>query len=195
MTHRRRPRSSRLAVLSLAVPLVAVVLLAACGGGDEPEPRVVEGEGAEQVTNPDADADGGAGDDEPVAGVPNPCDLVTVAEVEQIGQLEVSSTRYQQLGPGSVSCNHQVDAEGTVGTSVGISVEQAEAELATYDELEDTEAVDDLGTQASWSPTLGALAVLQDDVLLTISLLVGDDEPDELRERAVELAAVALERL
>ena len=175
--------------------LVLAVLLGACSGGDDgPDPEVVEGEGPAQVTNPEA-AGSETTSAEPLEDVPNPCELVTGAEVAEVTGQDVSTTAYQQLGPASVTCNHLTDDAGTVGAAVGISTEGADAELETYGELEDTEPVDGLGDDAVWSPTLGTLAVRAGGTLITINLLIVDDGPDELLEQATELASTALAEL
>jgi hypothetical protein len=175
------------------VLLVLVLLLGACGSGDDgPEPEVVEGDdGPAQVTNPEADSSETTSA-EPLEDVPNPCELVSGTEVAEVTGQDVSTTAYQQLGPTSVTCNHLVDDDGTVGAAVGISTGGAQAELDTYRDLDDTEAVDGLGDEAVWSPTLGTLAVLQGDTLLTVNLLIVDDDPDELRDQATELVETAL---
>jgi len=175
-------------------------VLVGCGGSDDDqEPVVVDDSLPAQVTNPDAgDA---LVDDELLADVPNPCELVTEAEVADTTGQDVQSTAYQQLGPAEASCNHLFDEEGTVGTAIGVTVEQAEAALETYDDLDDTEVgtverADGVELESRWSPTLGTLVVLDDETLLTVTLLVTvDQDPDEQRRTATELVLLALEDL
>jgi hypothetical protein len=167
----------------------ALVLLAACGGSDDEAPVVVEEEdgGTAQLENPDASVP----EAEPVAGMPDPCSLVTDDEVAEATDAEPTRTVRTQLTPTAAECAFLAESDPVA--IVGVELEPDD-DLGAYDELEG-EPVEGVGDEAVWSPVLGAVAVLQDGRQVTATLVITDQDPDDLREPAVGLAEAALGRL
>jgi hypothetical protein len=175
--------------LLAAAALAASLLLVACGDADDDEPPVVqeEGGGAGQLENPDASVP----EVEAVSGMPDPCSLVTEAEVAEAAGAEPTRTVRTQLTPTSAECAFLDDADPIA--IVGVELEP-EDDLSRYEDLEG-EPVDGVGDDAVWSPLLGAVAVLQDGQQVSATLVISDQDPDDLREPATQLAEAALGRL
>jgi hypothetical protein len=184
-----------LAAVAAVALAIAALLAAGCSSGDDEQPPVIEGEGGEgQLENPDA------GDDpvtppETVAGLPDPCRLVPGEEVADVTRQDVVTSTLAPLSPTSIVCDHVVDEAGSVGTAIGLMTEGADEDLELHTSVQDATAVDGLGDEATWSETLGTLAVLQDGTLLTVNRLVVDEDPDVLRAQAEQMARSALEGL
>jgi hypothetical protein len=183
-------RGLRLRRRTLAGLLLGLVLVgSACGGSDEEQDvTVIEDDGSGLLESPDDSTQV-----EAVAGMPDPCSLVTDDEVAAAVAAEPSDTTRTQLTPTSADCTFF--AGDSPVAIVGIDVDPG-SDLSDYEGVDpDAEAVDDLGEQATWSPVLGTVATTDGEHLVTVTLVITDQDPDDLRGPAVELAGAALGRL
>jgi hypothetical protein len=176
--------------LGRAVVLAALLLAgAACGGSDEEQDvTVIEDDGSGLLESTDDSTQV-----EAVAGMPDPCSLVTDDEVATAVGATPTDTSRAQLTPTSADCTFLADGDpvAIVGVDVG-----PEADLSAYEGVDpDAGPVDGLGEQATWSPVLGTVATIDDEHLVTVTLVITDQDPDDLRDPAVDLADAALGRL
>ncbi|OWY63656.1 hypothetical protein B7486_51845, partial [cyanobacterium TDX16] len=125
----------------LAALLAALLLVGACSSGDDEQPQVVDGDGGgSMLENPEAGEDPIA-PPETVVGLPDPCLLVPTAEVATVTGEDVVSSTLSPLTSTSAVCDHVVDDAGSVGTAIGITTEEGEADLDLHTSVEDATAV------------------------------------------------------
>jgi hypothetical protein len=190
VSRRREP----LASLAAAVLALAALLAGACSSdGDDEQVTVIEeaGDGVLESSDDSAPI-------EPVAGMPDPCSLVTDDEVGAAADVEPTSTSRAQLTPSSAECTFLTDESAVAIVSVDVDPDSQILSADDYDDAVEAiegEEVDGLGAWARWSPVLGSVTTTDGERLLTVTMVITDQDPDDLREPAVQLAEAALGRL
>lgn len=199
--------------------MLAMLLLASCGGGQGDEQSDDAAPGSDATSEPDGsdEADGSEGSGETAAADDeiDPCTLLTDAEVEEVaeGPPDGDPDLDVETAIGMALCTWSVSVDDAVGQRfVHVAVHQtsrltqsqrdagmtarriAEQNLAATD---DAQEVDGLGHEAWFTPRFGTYVVLSDDLVLNVSastLFGGADEPEEraATRTATELALANL---
>lgn len=163
-----------MAARGIARVVVIVSVVAACGG--EPAADEIAADSAAVETAAPVDA-----------GI-KACDVITVAELEAVLDLDLGPGRTTNDYAGDSKC--QWDLAGDARHGVSISLRRL-ADLELYRNVPGGIDAPNLGDEAIWNATYGQLAVLQQGQVVSIALLV----PEPRREDAEEIARLALARI
>jgi hypothetical protein len=189
-----RPAPRRGLLAGLALTTAVVLVGAACGGSDEEQDvTIIEDDGSGVLESPDDSSPV-----EAVSGMPDPCSLVTDDEVAAAVDVQPSDTARAQLTPTSAACTFRDGEEPLVIVGVEVDLEGTILSADDYEETAeaiDAEQVEGLGDAAIWSPILGSVQAFQDDRMVEVTMIISEQDPDDLRQPAVDLAGAALGRL
>jgi hypothetical protein len=198
----------------LVVIALAALLLAACGGDDDDDgggngPTATEavdggddddgggdddGDGGEETSPPDGggddDDDGGGGGGN--GDVPDVCALLTTDEVSDALGVPVGEGEQSNTDPFFI-CNW-LETEAFDSVSLQVLTGDDDSREFYYELTEDAEELDGLGDRAHYDEIIG-VEVITDNYLLAVSISSSDLSDDEVRERSIDLAEKALERL
>jgi hypothetical protein len=133
---------------------------------------------------------------------PKACALLKRADIQRVVGAPTTKFATDQPTPKSASvCNWDVGAPAS-GALVSVWVQRGKAAKQEYKQAlrlfgDDVEQVADIAGQAFYSPRAGTVYVLDGSTLLYVQRLdaTGATDAAALREQAVELTGLALERL
>jgi len=142
-------------------------------------------------------ADAGAG-----TKVPKACALLKRADIEPVVGASVSKFARDQDTPKSATiCNWDV-GEPANGSLVSVWVQRGKPARTGYRDAvrlfgQEGEQLTELGNKAFYAPRAGTVYVLDGEILLYVQRVdaTGASDPAVLRDQAVELTELALERL
>ncbi|MFA6300188.1 MAG: hypothetical protein WC642_13540 [Nocardioides sp.] len=167
-----------------ALSLTAVLVLGACGGGDdEPTDTASAPEDTTSAT------DTGPADEAVDTEVPDLCGLFTAEDFEAvIGEPAGPPETQEPLGAIRGTCSMSAEAGFPMVMVAAYDEADREATLA----MVDAEPADDLGVEAYWDDTMGLVIPMEgkDWYLQVLSLGGGAD-----RETSVQVAEIVLDRL
>ena len=184
--------------LSLAILVMALLALAACGGAATDTGNDVGNDGESNATAaPETggnDGGGGTGD-----GV-DLCATLTLDEVSDAAGVEATEQQGANLGTGQASCNYNgADGLAIAGHTYTTALSGVDP-LQMFDanlEAAGAEEIDGIGERAVLvgSEDFPILWVVKNDALYAMSVLASNLDAEGKREATVELARKAVDRL
>lgn len=176
-------------ILGGCLPFIAALLMA-CGGDNDEGPTPA----------PTALTTAGATSTGDTAGAPfDPCSVLTAEGAGQaLGKPVEEGVRIDDptLVPPSYRCDW-IEIGDTSSAAELVSVEAVPGDQAAlddyYSQLSDAPEVPDLGVRAHYDDLFG-LEVMMDGYILAVTV-IADYEPEELRQRTVDLGRIIVDRL
>jgi hypothetical protein len=194
----RAPRRSALLALAL-VPLLALV---ACGDSATVDQTPAEGTAADEGTSTTA-ADGEGEEGEKGADLPDVCSLIPTDEVSTETGIDLGEG-VSEVGDERSVCTFSAADTGGIGITVGVeSGDRYEEKLERSTEIfGTTQPVEDLGDQAAFAHTtegdyadgLSSVLVGRDEITIDVTIQ-GIAVEDDARTASVALATAVLDGL
>jgi len=186
--------------LSVAILVMALLALAACGGAaTDTGNDGGNGGGSDATEAPDTGGNDGGGDGGTGDGI-DLCATLTLDEVSDAAGVEATEQQGANLGTGQASCNYNGDDGLAIAGHTYTTALSGVDPLQMFDanlEAAGAEEIDGIGERAVLvgSDDFPILWVVKNDAIYAMSVLAANLDAEGKREATVELARKAVDRL